>query len=170
MRMAEFAEAHLPAAMDADADAELVAVLSEVALHLAGGPHGGVGMVGTADRKVEDRHHGIADGLVEKPVVTPDGMGTSVIELVEEARDLGRRLRLRQLGIRAAGRRCRTLASMVTVRAFMVRSNINSQIVHRLGFMRLGRMPTARNGTDSTPRSGIRHMLLLPAALCRIVE
>ena len=44
---------------------------------------------------------------------------------------------------------------MVTVRAFMVRSNINSQIVQMLGFMRLGRMPTTRNGADSTPRNGI---------------
>ena len=32
--------------------------------------------------------------------------------------------------------------------------NIISQIVQVFGFMRLGRIPKARNGTDATPRKG----------------
>jgi hypothetical protein len=37
----------------------------------------------------------------------------------------------------------------------MTRSNIVSQIVHTLGFMRLRRMPTARNGAAATVRKGM---------------
>jgi hypothetical protein len=36
-----------------------------------------------------------------------------------------------------------------------MRVNIISQIVQMLGFIRLGLMPKARNGTDRPPRSGI---------------
>ena len=43
---------------------------------------------------------------------------------------------------------------MVTWRAFITLVNIISQMVQVLGFIRLGRMPNARNGTDTTPRSG----------------
>src|ERR1700685_3386911 len=46
------------------------------------------------------------------------------------------------------------VASISICRAFMTRSNIVSQIVQVLGFMRLGRMPTARNGTEAKPRQG----------------
>src|ERR1700727_630509 len=44
------------------------------------------------------------------------------------------------------------VASILTCRAFMTRSNIVSQIVQVLGFMRLWRMPTARNGTAAMVR------------------
>src|SRR6516225_9307031 len=37
----------------------------------------------------------------------------------------------------------------------MTRSNISSQIVQRLGFIWLGRIPTTRNGKDSGPRKGM---------------
>jgi hypothetical protein len=46
------------------------------------------------------------------------------------------------------------VASISICRAFMTRSNIVSQIVQVLGFMRLGRMPTARNGMEAKPRKG----------------
>src|SRR6185295_7581748 len=46
------------------------------------------------------------------------------------------------------------VASMVILRAFITFVNISSQIVQVLGFIRLGRMPNRRNGTDATPRSG----------------
>jgi hypothetical protein len=35
-----------------------------------------------------------------------------------------------------------------------MRSNIISQMVQRLGFIRLGRMPNGRNGSDNGPRNG----------------
>jgi hypothetical protein len=40
------------------------------------------------------------------------------------------------------------------LRARITLVNISSQIVQVLGFIRLGRTPKARNGTDITPRSG----------------
>ena len=43
---------------------------------------------------------------------------------------------------------------MVTFRARITVVNINSQMVQVLGFILLGRMPKARNGTERTPRSG----------------
>lgn len=43
---------------------------------------------------------------------------------------------------------------MVTLRARITLANISSQMVQVLGFIRLGRMPNMRNGTESTPRSG----------------
>jgi hypothetical protein len=43
---------------------------------------------------------------------------------------------------------------MVTLRVFITLENINSQIVQVLGFIRLGRMPNNRNGTEATPRKG----------------
>ena len=46
------------------------------------------------------------------------------------------------------------VASIVIFRAFMIRVNISSQIVQVLGFIRLGRTPNARNGTEITPRIG----------------
>ncbi len=46
------------------------------------------------------------------------------------------------------------VASISICRAFMTRSNIVSQMVQVLGFMRLGRMPTARKGTEAKPRKG----------------
>jgi hypothetical protein len=42
----------------------------------------------------------------------------------------------------------------VSFRAFMILANINSQIVHVFGFMRLGRMPKSRNGIAAMPRNG----------------
>src|SRR5271168_3327508 len=47
------------------------------------------------------------------------------------------------------------VASSSTCRAFMTRSNIVSQIVQTLGFMRLWRMPTARYGRAATVRKAI---------------
>src|SRR5882724_48886 len=47
-----------------------------------------------------------------------------------------------------------TVASMVILRAFITLVNINSKMVKVLGFIRLGRTPNARNGAESTPRSG----------------
>ena len=163
MRMAELAEAHLPA-MDADADAELVAARSEVALHLAGGQHGLAGMVGLADRKVEDRHHGIADGLVEKPVVTPDGVGAAVIELVEEARHLGRRLRLRQLRVGAQ-------VGEQDGGVDRHRARLHGALEHQLADRAQVGVHAARPDADGAERHGqhatqrYRHVLLLPAAL-----
>src|SRR4051812_22992053 len=43
---------------------------------------------------------------------------------------------------------------MVIFLARITLVNINSQTVQVLGFILLGRMPKARNGTESTPRSG----------------
>ena len=43
---------------------------------------------------------------------------------------------------------------MLTLRALITVVNINSQIVQVFGFILLGRMPNARNGTDNTPCSG----------------
>jgi hypothetical protein len=37
----------------------------------------------------------------------------------------------------------------------MTFENIISQIVHVFGFMRLGRTPKARKGSEATPRKGI---------------
>src|SRR5262245_48440361 len=99
MRMAELAKAQL-AGVDADADAELGAVRFEALLHLARRQHSLPDVVGMADGKVEDRHHGIADGLVQKSVVLPDRVGALVVECVEHGRHLRGRLRLRQLRVR----------------------------------------------------------------------
>ena len=46
------------------------------------------------------------------------------------------------------------VASMVIFLARITLVNINSQTVQVLGFILLGRMPKARNGIESTPRSG----------------
>src|SRR4051794_40035181 len=43
---------------------------------------------------------------------------------------------------------------MVIFLARITLVNINSQTVQVLGFILLGRMPKARNGIESTPRSG----------------
>ncbi|HEY5818290.1 MAG TPA: hypothetical protein VIU14_07800 [Mesorhizobium sp.] len=40
------------------------------------------------------------------------------------------------------------------MRAFITRVNMSSQMVQVLGFMRLGRMPKARNGREAGPRKG----------------
>src|SRR5215468_4470973 len=64
---------------------------------------------------------------------------------------------------------------MVILVAFITFVNISSQKVQRLGFMRLGRSPTTRNGTDSTPRSAIgrcmfcQHPLQISAWVADIV-
>jgi hypothetical protein len=47
----------------------------------------------------------------------------------------------------------------MTWRAFITLVNIISQIVQRLGFIRLGRIPTARNGADAIPRSGTGNLI-----------
>ena len=47
------------------------------------------------------------------------------------------------------------VASSSTCRAFMTLSNIVSQIVQTLGFMRLWRMPTARYGTAAMVRKAM---------------
>ena len=47
------------------------------------------------------------------------------------------------------------VASSSTCRAFMTRSNIVSQMVQTLGFMRLWRMPIARYGTAATVRKAM---------------
>ena len=46
------------------------------------------------------------------------------------------------------------VASMVILRARITFVNISSQMVQVLGFIRLGRTPNARNGTEITPRIG----------------
>jgi len=46
------------------------------------------------------------------------------------------------------------VASIVIFRAFITLVNISSQIVQVLGFIRLGRMPNRRNGTENTPCRG----------------
>src|SRR6478672_3989183 len=46
------------------------------------------------------------------------------------------------------------VASMVILRARITFVNISSQMVQVLGFIRLGRTPNARNGTESIPRIG----------------
>src|SRR6478752_6712549 len=46
------------------------------------------------------------------------------------------------------------VASMVILRARITFVNINSQMVQVLGFIRLGRMPNARNGAEARPRIG----------------
>src|SRR5512133_1462902 len=46
------------------------------------------------------------------------------------------------------------VASMVILRARITFVNISSHMVQVLGFIRLGRTPNARNGTESTPRIG----------------
>ncbi len=40
------------------------------------------------------------------------------------------------------------------LRAFMMRVNMSSQTVQVFGFIRLGRMPKARKGTEARPCSG----------------
>src|SRR5215216_7775072 len=163
MRMAELAEAHL-AAVDADADAELVAPRRKIALHLAGSQHSLAGMVAVADRKVEDRHHGIADGLVEQPVMTPDRAGAAVIELVEEARHLGRRLRLRQLRVGAqVGEQDGGVDGH--------RARLHGALEHQLADRAEVGVHAARPYADSAERRRQHatqrywHVLLLPAAL-----
>ena len=56
-----------------------------------------------------------------------------------------------------------TVASMLTLRARITLVNISSQMVQVLGFILLGRMPNARNGSESTPRNGTGMCMLLPA-------
>ncbi len=46
------------------------------------------------------------------------------------------------------------VASMLTLRARITFVKLSSQIVQRLGFIRLGRTPNARNGIESGPRNG----------------
>jgi hypothetical protein len=46
------------------------------------------------------------------------------------------------------------VASIVTFHDRITFVNISSQMAQVLGFILLGRIPNARNGTDSTPRSG----------------
>src|SRR5829696_1417194 len=46
------------------------------------------------------------------------------------------------------------VASIVILRARITLVNISSQMVQVFGFIRLGRMPNARNGAEITPRSG----------------
>ena len=43
---------------------------------------------------------------------------------------------------------------MTTWRAFITFVNISSQIVQVFGFIRLGRIPRARNGAEAMPRNG----------------
>ena len=109
MRVTELAKAEF-AGMDADADTQFARseavrdnqsfpAVAPVLLNIARGEHGVSGVCFPLQGKIEDRHHGVADGLVEEPVVLPDRVGAFIVECVEQARDGVRRLRLGQAGI-----------------------------------------------------------------------
>src|SRR4029078_7364074 len=96
--------------MDSDADSQFarseagrghrgLAAVAPVLLNAARRKHGVSGMLLPLQRKVEDRHDGVADGLVEEALMLPDRARTFVIERVEQSRDGIRRLRLRQAGV-----------------------------------------------------------------------
>src|SRR5215470_13285699 len=107
MRPAELAEAEI-ATVDPDADPEFaagavgdrLAIVFPVpgfpaVLDCARSQHRLPGVIVLPDRKVENSHDGIADGLVEEAVMLPDGVGALVIEGVEQSRHFIRGLRLR---------------------------------------------------------------------------
>ena len=84
----------------------------------------------------------------------PDRLRADVVEGVEESRDRAARLRLRQAGVSSEiGEQDRRVDFDLTSLHHPL--NIVSQIVQMLGFMRLGRMPTARYGTAAMVRKAI---------------
>ncbi len=59
------------------------------------------------------------------------------------------------------------VASIVILVAFMTLVNMSSHKVQRLGFVRLGRRPTTRNGTERGPRRAIGHAAWSASIPCR---
>ena len=78
-----------------------LAMFAPVSLNVACGAHSVPRMLVTHQGKIKDRHDGIADCLVENPLIRPDRFRAFVVECVEQARDGIRRLRLRQAGVAA---------------------------------------------------------------------
>ena len=111
MGMAELAKTEF-AGVNADADPKFACIeamgcnkrlapFAPVLLNVARGAHGVPRMLVPHQGKIEDRHDGVADRLVEEPVMRPDRVRAFVVECVEQARDGIRRLRLRQAGVAA---------------------------------------------------------------------
>src|SRR6185503_18353329 len=111
MGMAELAKTEF-AGVNADADPKFacieaigcnkrLATFAPVLLNVARGAHSVPRMLVAHQGKIEDRHDGIADCLVEDPLMRPDRVRAFVVECVEQARDGIRRLRLRQAGVAA---------------------------------------------------------------------
>ena len=95
VRPAELPEAEFTG-MNANADAQFtggqaerarkaIAPLAPALLNFPGSEQGIPGMVRALQRKIEDRHDGVADCLVEEPVMLPDRICAFVVEGVEEA-------------------------------------------------------------------------------------
>ncbi len=87
----EGADEHL-AGVDPDAHAHRGAdaggLALDRALHLEGGPHGPLGVVLVGQRCAEQRHHGVADDLVDPATVGGDVVGQQVEASVDEVLDL----------------------------------------------------------------------------------
>src|SRR3546814_312579 len=116
------------------------------------------------DGEIEDRHDGVADGLVEEPVMVPDGVGAFVVERVQQLRDLVRRKGFGQGGVIAQigeqdGRVHRDLSGVHDPR--------EHQLADRAGVGIHPARPYAQHseGRRYGPAQGYRNPQLLPAAL-----
>src|SRR5437667_5921572 len=95
VRSAELAKTQF-AGMDADADSQFtrgeavrfdkaLAPSAPVRLNFARSEDGVSGMLLPPQGKVEDRHDGVSDRLVEEPVMLPDRTCAFIVECVEQA-------------------------------------------------------------------------------------
>ena len=64
---------------------ESLAPLAPVLLNVARRQHGVSGMFIPPQGKIEDRHDGVSDRLVEEAIMLPDRIGTFIVECVEQA-------------------------------------------------------------------------------------
>ncbi|MGX1363533.1 hypothetical protein AB7M46_008590 [Bradyrhizobium elkanii] len=85
----------------ADRPHQRVVPVAKTALDLARREQGLHGMIVAPHREIEDREHGVADGLVEDAVIAPDRGGAVVVERVEQRGQPVLRDGLRQLGVAA---------------------------------------------------------------------
>src|SRR6516165_303532 len=73
-----------PAHLESRFGGHALASLGAAALDLACRADGADRVVGMSQRKIEGRHHRVADRLVEEPVLLPDGRRALVVEEIEE--------------------------------------------------------------------------------------
>ncbi len=95
MRPTEFPEAQFSgmdanaypqfAAIDAQRFGELLALGTPALLYLSRSEYGTIGMTFGPDRKIEDSHDGVSNGLVKKRILLPNGVLAFIIERVEQS-------------------------------------------------------------------------------------
>ena len=71
--------------IDAKRPGEVFALGRPTSLDLARGAYRTIGMIFPPDGEIEDSHDGVANGLVEQPVIRPNGVRAFIVERVEQS-------------------------------------------------------------------------------------